>query len=517
MRQLARIARRRWLVLFSVTAVAALAAVVVAANETKQYVATSRLLLDNSQLVEQPASAPTVVNPDPERDLNTKIALIRAAPVARGVDTQLHLGWPLGRLVNEVAAQADGTSNIVSVTASDRSPARALAIANSFADEYVAFRTGIARSSLEAAADNVRSQLAALGRGATATPKAIALSKQLRDLSLASTTQTGGAVVVERATRPTRAGADSALTSGLVGALVGFLLAVAVVAVLELTDRRLKDVEQLASGLDVRVIAELAARQGTVTSDPDHSRTDGYDKLAGELILAERRGALSSVMITSPGEGDGKTTVTLGIARALARLGRRILVIETDFGRSSVLEDHERQAARGLYGVLTGVSTLADEVVELNGRGGDGATHPIEDGGISLLPAGDPNGGVRRVLASSRIADVLATRGESVDFVIVDGPSTEHVHESLGLVDAVDAALMVCRLGWTRRESLTRGLEILELVGMNVLGLAVTDARRGFASWSQKAEARARVDVSANGLSHGHDPASTLQGTPRPG
>lgn len=519
MRQLMRIARRRWLVLVSVTAVAALAAVVVATMGSRHYVATSKLLLDNAQLVELPAAAPTVVNPDPERDIDTKIALIRAAPVVRSVDRQLHLGLPLSTLVNEVAAQADGTSNIVSVTASDPSPERAQAIANAFADNYVAFRTAIARSGLDAAEASVRKQLAALGRGATATPKAIALSKQLRDLSLASATQTGGAVVVTRATRPTSASGASRLTVGLVGAVVGFLLAMAVVAVLELTDRRINDVGQVASGLDVRVIAELAsprsARRGSVVSDPDHSRTDAYDKLAGELILAERRGALASLMVTSPGAGDGKTTVTFGIARALARLDRRILVIETDFGRSSLVDDHEHETAPGLYGVLTGVSALADEVVELNGTVGDGATHPIEDGGIQLLPAGDPNGGMRRVLASSRVADVLTTGRDGADFVVVDGPSTDHLHEALGLVDAIDAALMVCRLGWTRSESLKRGLEVLELVGMNVLGLAVTDAGRGSAPWSQGTEAGVPLELSANGTGHGL--ASTLHGTQRPG
>src|SRR5262245_36083322 len=136
LRWLGQIARRHWIVLVSVTAVATVAALFVGARGTREYSAPAKLVLDDTQLVGVTSSTPLVPNPDPERDVNTKVALIRTAPVAAAVDSRLHLGVPVSALLSKVQAQTESTSNIVDVTATDTDPARATAIANGFAQEY---------------------------------------------------------------------------------------------------------------------------------------------------------------------------------------------------------------------------------------------------------------------------------------------------------------------------------------------------------------------------------------------
>src|SRR5438128_1454634 len=93
LRLIGKVARRRWILVASVTLITTCAAVVVASRAGRTYSATARLVLGNTQLVGVPASIATVPNPDPERDVNTKVALIRAMPVATAVDRRL--GWPV--------------------------------------------------------------------------------------------------------------------------------------------------------------------------------------------------------------------------------------------------------------------------------------------------------------------------------------------------------------------------------------------------------------------------------------
>jgi Mrp family chromosome partitioning ATPase len=180
-------------------------------------------------------------------------------------------------------------------------------------------------------------------------------------------------------------------------------------------------------------------------------------------------------MITSPGTGDGKTAVTLGLSRALARLDHRVLVIETD-PRTSILSGHPtRPMAPGLSGVVAGTSILADEVVDLEELLKDEVA--IAGRGISLLPAGPEELTDDRLFAHPDVARAIAASRDVADFVLVTGPPTHRLHEALALVDAVDAALIVAKLRWTTTEALHRGVETMRRLSMTVLGLVLTDTR----------------------------------------
>jgi polysaccharide biosynthesis transport protein len=506
--RLGQMARRHWAVIVSVTVVATLAAVFVASRGRQEYTAVSKLVLDDSQLVGTTATTALVPNPDPQRDINTKVALIRSGPVATAVDDQLRLGLPLATLLGNVNAATEGTSNIVDITATDGSSAQAVAIANAFARQYVAYRRSVARSSLQAAAAEVRAQLAQPG-GAT---QAGALKAELRALNLAAAGETGGALVVAQATRTTVAGGTSPAALGFVGAIVGLLLAAAIVALLELTDRKLKDGEEVSSVFGTRVLAEIPSarptRQGSVLADGSQSQRVAFDVLAGQLLLVGRRRPLAVVMVTSPGPDDGKTAVAFGLARALARLDRSVLVVETDAERSIL----QGSSWPGLSEVINGTTSLDSAVVDLEVAGGDGAEQgsaPPAGGLISVLPAGsgDPP---HRLRSGLEVASAIASCRELADCVLIDGPSTQRLHDALGLVDTVDGAVVVSRLRWTATDALHGALETLDVLAIRMLGLVLTNATgnasppRGTRSGGPIPAGSPEAGIGGNGNGYGH-------------
>ncbi len=447
LRRLARTIRTHWVVLVCTTVITAGTAALVAGGGAEGYTATSKVVLDESQLVGVSSTTPLVPNPDPERDVNTKVSLVLARPVAQAVKAHLHLNTSLNKLLTMVQAQTENTSNIVDVTATASTAAGARALANAFVTEYVNYRRALARSSFSAGAAAIRRQLTELGSPAT-TPQSAALASQLRQIEIAAASQTGGAIVVASAGRAAAFTTRPRLELTIVGLVVGLLLSAALVTLLEFTDRTVKDGEDVVTALPVRILAEIPRRRRlrrALGLDLGRAQAEAYDNLAAQVLLARRRRHLSALVVTSPGAADGKTTVTLGLAHALARVDQRVIVLNAD--------------PRNLEHPAPASATL-----ELDG--GES---------VSVLPGGWVRGR-DEASNSAELVNMIDTHRHNADFVLVDAPSVHHLHNANGLVETVDGVLLVARLRWTPAISLNNALEAIDAFALRLVGMVLTDS-----------------------------------------
>jgi capsular polysaccharide biosynthesis protein/MinD-like ATPase involved in chromosome partitioning or flagellar assembly len=491
---MSRILRRRWPQLVLITATVAIVAALVTSARPDTYQATAKLLLSNGAIVSTPPGTVVSGNVDPERDLNTKLGLIRIETVADAVDRRLRLGLGADALVKKVATTTEGTSDIIDVTVTDRRPERAAAIANAFATEYVAFRTAMARSTLRQAAASAQARLATLDPASRAGS---ALSKRLHDLQLAAVTQTGGAQLVQPAARPTAPSAPHPAQAGIVGAVVGLVLALVLITALELTERRVIDEDTLEAAFGLPVLAFVPRGRGRLRRalpvPGDELQSDGYGHLAGQLVVAARRRGIRALLVTSAGTGDGKTSITLGLARELALLGHRAVVIQADIATVGAGPPVTLAPARTLADVVIGDADPEAALVEL-----DAATlQPFErprpgrrGPSVSVLPAVKPGASgqpvsrlelgevMRECFSRPEMVQLVRDCGALGGFVLVDAPPADMLRAAPALLESADAALVVCRIGWTGRQALQGALQSLRSLGLPALGLVVTAAGR---------------------------------------
>jgi polysaccharide biosynthesis transport protein len=534
LRQLGRIARRRLPVLVGVTLAVVLAVTLASSGGDDQYRATAKLLLSGSDVVDPPATGTSPANNDPERDLNTKVGLIRIESVARRVERQLRLGMPVSRLLEKVTATPEGSSNIVDVKATDSSPARAAAIANAFAKQYVAFRRKVAQSALQQAAASLQKQYANLSVAEQSGAAGAALRNQLQTVNIDSAVQTGGAAVVLPAASPRSPTAPHTVRTAAIGTLLGLVLAVMIVVLLEFTDRRVRDEEAVAAAGEARVVARIPrcpfGSRGV--TQPDRLTGDAYDHLAGEIRRAAQLSAFGTVLVTSPGRGDGKTRVALGLACALAQLGSRVIVVQADAPAGA--QDQSVRQNGGLTGVVAGHVTLADAFVEVDvetlvpRRDAQGVAAGI--GSVAILAAGDAGPSTRQpptpldmgsvmrsCLSRPEGAAAIGDCASVADFVLIDAPPTDLLHAAPTLIDAIDVTMLVCRIGWTGRADVTRAVNTLEALECPLLGVVVTGAprRTGGAPHTILRAARAAVLELATPQRPGTDARSTGRSGPR--
>lgn len=170
------------------------------------------------------------------------------------------------------------------------------------------------------------------------------------------------------------------------------------------------------------------------------------------MRLRELRGLakLSSLVVTSPSSEDGKSTVAMGLATALAERGNSpILLIEADLHRPSIARALGIRQGPGLGECLESGCEPMDNLVR------------VEPYGWYLLRAGETNGNPTELLQSAAVPALLQRVSSFFEWILIDTPPILGVTDALSLSGQVDATLMVARAGRTSREAIEESVKVI--------------------------------------------------------
>src|SRR5581483_6261535 len=168
------------------------------------------------------------------------------------------------------------------------------------------------------------------------------------------------------------------------GLLIGLLLGFGAVLAAESADRRLRapdDLENITGLPLLAVIDKSAFGAGLATTREDE---EAFQMLRTALMFFNVDRPLKSVVITSAGEKEGKTTVATRLAAATAASGLKVVLVDADLRRAQVSARLGIQAKDGLGSVIAGSAALADVMVN----------QPVVDGPdageLKVVPGGAP-------------------------------------------------------------------------------------------------------------------------------
>jgi len=461
-----------------VTVLAAGAALAVTLRAEKKYDATAQVLVTNTEPIDALFIASSNRSLDPERDINTNVALVTTEPVAARAIRQLGLHVSPNSLLQDIRAATAGTSNIISITARDPSPARARDIANAVARGYVAFQRQQEQEAYDKSASLATVQLARMTPEQRNGPQGKRLQAQLGQLENAAQLVTGGVQVAQTASVPTSPAVPRTKLTLAVAIILGLCVGCLMAIGLESVDRRLKDEADVEGVLDVPVLARVpAARRWRGPDDERAPQQEAYATVAVNLRLRDVDSSKTrAVMIASAEREAGKTAATIGVARALARAGQRVIAIEGDLRKPTFAEYLDLPSGGGLTAVLAGMRTLDDELVGL--RIPPGSADAGDEAFFEVLPAGTAVADPHTVLPSERMREVLRETRERADIVLVDTPALRPVSDAVDLAAGVDRCVFVVRLKHTTKEDARRAVRALADVGVEVVGVIVAGAAR---------------------------------------
>ena len=374
-------------------------------------------------------------------------------------------------VLGQVSAVPVAESNVVAVTATASSAARAQRLANAFALGTVENRTQVLHRQLDTIIPALREQVATLPSGQRTGQGS--LGERLAALEALRAGPDPTITVASLAQLPTSPSWPRTKLIIVAGLIVGLLVGLAAAFALDGLDPRIRREETLRRIFRLPVLARIPRERG---SHHAPLRPDEVSELALESYrmlrvalgmrgFSTRRFSLKdarSVMITGSSSSEGKSTVALNFASALATAGNRVILIETDLRRPSLGTALRIQPEHGITGVLMQDIELEDALVPLEGA----------DGHLSVLLVDQ---------AGPFLADGLLAKGSELvekakslaDYVIVDAPPVTEVSDALPLSQQVDDVVVVARLGHSRTDRLADLGEILARQGVRPTGLVV--------------------------------------------
>jgi non-specific protein-tyrosine kinase len=178
-----------------------------------------------------------------------------------------------------------------------------------------------------------------------------------------------------------------------------------------------------------------------------------------------------TILVTSPGAGEGKSTVATGLAFAGASAGERTLLVEADTRQPSVGSRLGLESGRGLTDVLVG-NVEAEQVIQTV----PGAQEAIS---IDCIVSGSKVGDPGALLGSERFASFLSWANERYSLVIVDCSPLVPVADTLGVLPVADSVVLCARSGETTREMAGLAKDALNhRPDASPVGLVLTGLRR---------------------------------------
>jgi capsular exopolysaccharide synthesis family protein len=264
--------------------------------------------------------------------------------------------------------------------------------------------------------------------------------------------------------------------SVFLGTLGGFGLAY----LAERSDKSFRSPEEIHRHLGIRVVGHIpvigaapAAAQKTSVGQPTldpilcayhqprSAEAEAYRGVRTGLYFSSNGKESKVIQVTSPNMGDGKSVTAANLGISIAQSGRKTILIDADLRRPRVHELFSLTAGVGLSSVIRGEAEL------------EAAIQQIAVPGLSILSCGPIPPNPAELLTSARFAELLATIRAQYDFVLVDTPPLLAVSDPAVVASRVDGVLLSIRYSKNGRPNAQRAKEILDTLGVTVLGVVV--------------------------------------------
>jgi succinoglycan biosynthesis transport protein ExoP len=480
--QVMRALVQRWWIPVICAALCVGGALFASLNKPTEYEASSQVLFRNpgfgSALLGSSVFEPSV---DPDRETATNAELLESSTVASAVIRALGLRTTPDELLARVEVTSESTTDIASITVTDRRPQQAARIANAYAEQAIQTRRATDRAKLAEARELLTRRLASLP--ASAGPERDQLEEAVQKLLALEAVQTGNVEIADLARAPAQPSSPRPARDAMIAGVLGILLGVALVVALERLDLRVKGADELEQSFHMRVLARVPRRQW---SDRTLSALrDTFRVLAAMLRFAPPDERARTIAVTSTTDNEGKTTIASGLAMAAAEAGQSVLLIEGDVKRPGLHRAigafDPKEARPGLTDYLTGRWSAADVVHQ--------TAHP----GLSFVPVGiDPPTHMMPWLEGPRGRTLVDDLAGPADLVIVDCPPVGASAEAVVLAARAEAVLFVVDLKLSSKRAIESALSRLTAANSRLLGAVMN--RDGTAALATYGDGRARED-----------------------
>lgn len=214
-------------------------------------------------------------------------------------------------------------------------------------------------------------------------------------------------------------------------------------------------------------MARLNSKRQIITDiHPKSHISEAYRTLRTNIQFSNIDEQIQTIMVTSAGPGEGKSTTSSNLAVTYAQSEKNTLLIDCDLRKPTA---HRTFMLSNRWGVSNLLAQLCDI---------DDVIQPTYIPGLSVIPSGPVPPNPSEMLGSKRMTSLLEELKARYDMIIIDSPPTLAVTDAQIIASKCDGVLLVLDSGRVKRDAAIKMKSNLERVNAKILGVVLNNIKR---------------------------------------
>lgn len=262
----------------------------------------------------------------------------------------------------------------------------------------------------------------------------------------------------------------------MIGCLAGAALGIGFVLIYALLRKTIRNEEDLKATLNTELLGMLPeVKEEKILITKSWKKKSRYQEdiysLQNRVDYLMKQNGQKVLLVTSTEPSEGKTTVAVNLALAMAQRGNKVLLIDGDLRKLDIKKYFAPHGEKTILNILRGEAEVSEAALYL------------KDEGIYVLRANKPISNSIEVINSSRMENLIKQAREFADVVIIDTPPAGLLADAAHYYEYVDGVLMVIRQDWANQSRILDAVQDFPGQGEKLLGCVMNMVKTGFASY----------------------------------
>ncbi len=310
--------------------------------------------------------------------------------------------------------------------------------------------------------------------------------QRLKEVGVTATMTATNIQIIDRAESPRSPYKPKKTLNILLSMIVGLFGGVGLAFFIEYFDNSVKDIQEIERRINLPTLGIIPyskeynnSERGlpVISAEGQGSLVEAFRSVGTFILLSSAQKPPKTILVTSPSEGEGKTTISANTAVNLIRSFKKGILVDGDLRRPML---------HRIFGLTnnTGLSTFLSGNLEF----GEGLIKRTEIKGLDIITGGPIPPNPSELLGSERMKDLIDALYTMYDFVILDSAPVLGMTDSLYLSTFTEGVIVVIRAGETSREALKETKRLLQKINAKILGVVLnglkeSDMKYGYYSY----------------------------------
>lgn len=212
---------------------------------------------------------------------------------------------------------------------------------------------------------------------------------------------------------------------------------------------------------------KVLRRRLITKEDPKSPISESYRMIRTNILYTQTDQKIKSILVTSPGPGEGKSTSVTNLAITFANLGKKTVLIDADLRKPVIHRIFKMDKEPGLTHFLTGNIKSHNEIA-----------YKTDVENLHVIPSGIIPPNPSELLGSKQMLKLIDLLKEEYDLILLDSPPISAVTDPLMISDSIDKLVLIVKSGSTHKRMLNRAVSNINSVTNKLSGVILNDLSR---------------------------------------